>query len=116
MPMKNSNTVFQIENGTMDKFWEIWDEKGVDGLEITLQDNGYSELMQSFQNTRKMSVILLGAGIGAVLLILLFFCHMFVTKQKTRTDQRYFTHRDDRCYNRDCHWRPVYRQGSGAVE
>lgn len=85
MPMKNSNTVFQIENGTMDKFWEIWDEKGVDGLEITLQDNGYSELMQSFQNTRKMSVILLGAGIGAVLLILLFFCHMFVTKQKIRT-------------------------------
>lgn len=84
-PMKSSNTLFQIKNGTIDQFWEVWDEKGTDNLEITFQDNGYSELIQSFHNTRRMSVILLTAGIGSVLLILFFFCHMFVARQKTRT-------------------------------
>lgn len=85
MPMKDSNTIFQIENGSIDDFWEIWDKKGIDGLEITFQDNGYSELERSFENTRKMSVVLLSAGIGTTFLILIFFCHMFITKQKVRT-------------------------------
>ena len=84
-PMKPSNTIFQIENGTIDDFLAIWEEKGIDGLELAFEDNGYSELMHSFENTRKMSVILLGAGAGITLLILVFFCHMFITKQKVRT-------------------------------
>lgn len=84
-PMKGCNTSFQIENGKTDEFWELWNKQGIDNLDITFYDGGYGELEQSFQNTRKMSVVLLGAGIGTVLLILLFFCHMFVTKQKLRT-------------------------------
>lgn len=84
-PMKDSNTIFQIENGAIDDFWKIWEKNSVDGLEITFQDNGYSELERSFENTRKMSVVLLGAGIGTAFLILIFFCHMFITKQKMRT-------------------------------
>lgn len=84
-PMKEYTTVFQIENGTVDEFWDEWNKQGIDNLEITFYDNGYSALEQSFENTRKMAVVLLGAGCGMVVLILVFFCHMFVTKQKLRT-------------------------------
>lgn len=84
-PMKPSNTIFQIKNGTIDDFLAFWEEKGIDGLELTFEDNGYSQLEHCFENTRKMSVILLGAGAGTTLLILVFFCHMFITKQKVRT-------------------------------
>ena len=33
-PMKPSNTIFQIKNGTIDDFLAIWEEKGIDGLEL----------------------------------------------------------------------------------
>lgn len=84
-PMKAANTVFQLENGKVDAFWDVWNEENNDDLQITFYDKGYAALEQSFRNTRKMSVILLGAGIGTTALILLFFCHMFITKQKLRT-------------------------------
>lgn len=84
-PMKDYNTVFQLENGKIDAFWDIWNKEGSSQLKITFYDKGYSALEQSFQNTRKMSAILLSAGIGTTILILLFFCHMFIAKQKLRT-------------------------------
>lgn len=84
-PMKEYNTVFQLENGKIDAFWDVWNKQGNDELKITFYDKGFSALEQSFENTRKMSIILLGAGAGTTILILLFFCHMFITKQKLRT-------------------------------
>ena len=84
-PMKDYNTVFQLENGRIDAFWDVWNKQGSSQLKITFYDKGYSALEQSFQNTRKMSAILLSAGIGTTILILLFFCHMFIAKQKLRT-------------------------------
>lgn len=83
-PMKEYNTIFQIENGTIDEFWKVWNENGTDELEITFYDNGYEGLKQSFENTRRMSFILLGAGVGSALFILTFFCHIFVAKQGIR--------------------------------
>ena len=84
-PMKEYNTVFQIENGRIDDFGDVWNKQGIDNLKITFYDKGYSSLEQSFQNTRRMSRILLVAGVGTTLLILLFFCHIFIAKQKLRT-------------------------------
>lgn len=84
-PMKDYNTVFQLENGRIDAFWDVWNKQGSSQLKITFYDKGYSALEQSFQNTRKMSTILLSAGVGTTILILLFFCHMFIAKQKLRT-------------------------------
>lgn len=84
-PMKEYNTVFQLENGTVDEFWDLYGKSGIEGLDITIDDGGYTQVEQSFLNTGKMSVILLAAGCVASILILLFFCHMFVTKQKQRT-------------------------------
>ena len=83
-PMREFTTVFQLENGKVDTFWDIWNRQGIDNLEITFYDSGYGALEQSFRNTRKMAVILLAAGCGTVVLILLFFCQMFVSRQKLR--------------------------------
>ncbi|XCP86741.1 FtsX-like permease family protein [Roseburia hominis] len=84
-PMREYNTVFQLENGTADEFWEIYSRNKIEGLDIRIDDGGYTQVEQSFQNTRKMSVVLLVAGCITAIFILLFFCHMFVTKQKQRT-------------------------------
>ncbi len=84
-PMKGYTTLFQLENGTTDEFWEIVGENEVAGLEINIEDGGYTTLENNFQNTRKMALILLAAGTGAAALILIFFCYMFIAKQKLRT-------------------------------
>ena len=83
-PMKGYNTTFQIENGKIEEFWELWNKKGNDELEITFYDKGYSSLEQNFKNTRVLSLILFISGTSMVFLILLFFSHMFVTKQRMR--------------------------------
>lgn len=82
--MRPENTVFQIENGSVEEFIEIWSKKGTDQLEITFSSNGYEELEQSFQNMRRMSILLLGVGAGLAALLLFFFSYLFVVKQKER--------------------------------
>ncbi|MDD3921844.1 MAG: hypothetical protein PHO41_11825 [Eubacteriales bacterium] len=84
-PMKGYTTSFQIKNGTVDEFMEAWRKTGIDGLEITFYDKGYSKLEEGLNNMRNMSVAMLVAGFVAAVFILLFFCHMLITKQEKRT-------------------------------
>ena len=84
-PMKASTTSFEIPNGTIDDYMELWAKQGIDNLEIQFYDKGYSKLETGIENRRIMGYILLSGGIVVTILILLFFCHLFIAKQKERT-------------------------------
>ncbi len=83
-PMQPYNTVFEIENGKIQEFMSKLSQSGIDGLDIRFYDGGYTELAQEFKNMRNMSVILLVLGIITTILIQVFFCWMFIVKQKRR--------------------------------
>lgn len=84
-PMKAANVSFQIPNGTIERYRQLWEEHGVDGLEFRFYDKGYTRLKQDLDSMKKIAVVLMGTGIVTVLSILLFFCHLFITKQGRRT-------------------------------
>ena len=84
-PMKASTTSFEIPNGTIDDFKEQWAKQGIDNLEIQFYDKGYSKLEAGIENRKIMGYILLSGGTIVTILILLFFCHLFIAKQKERT-------------------------------
>lgn len=84
-PMKGYTTSFEIPNGTMEHWKSLWEEQGIEGLEITFYDKGYSILEAGLKRMKRMAFILLVAGAVSAVCILLFFCHMFITKQSTRT-------------------------------
>lgn len=84
-PMKAATTSFEIPNGTIDDYMELWAKKGIDNLEIKFFDRGYSKLEAGIENRKIMGYILLLGGTVVTILILLFFCHLFIAKQKERT-------------------------------
>lgn len=84
-PMMGFTTSFQIPNGTMDEYMEKFQKLGMDELKVTLYDKGYTRLKAGLDNIRNMSSILCAAGVISTVLILAFFCNLFITKQKKRT-------------------------------
>lgn len=84
-PMRAANTSFCIPNGSMKDYQELWEEHGVDGVELRFYDRGYTELQESLTGLRRISITLLAAGIVTVLLVLVFFCHLLITRQCRRT-------------------------------
>ena len=84
-PMKGETTSFQIPNGTIEEFMIAWEKYGTDELEITFYDKGYSKLKTGLDNMKHMSQLLLVVGLLMIIFILLFFSHLFITKQKMRT-------------------------------
>lgn len=84
-PMKEYNTSFQISNGTIEAYLDIWKNKNVNDIEITFFDKGFSKLEAGIENMKSLSRIFLGAGTAMVILILIFFCYLFISKQRIRT-------------------------------
>ena len=84
-PMKAANTSFRIPNGSIREYQALWEEQGVEGIELQFYDRGYTDLQDSVAGIRRISVILLAAGIVTALLVLTFFCHLFITRQCRRT-------------------------------
>lgn len=84
-PMRGFNTSFQIPNGDIEKYLTAWEKYGTDKLEITFYDKGYSQLQSGIKNMKNMSMIFFIAGVVMVLSVLIFFCHLFIAKQKRRT-------------------------------
>lgn len=84
-PMKASTTSFEISDGTIEDFKELWAKQGIDNLEIQFYDKGYSKLEAGIENRRIMGYILLSGGTVVTILILMFFCHLFIAKQRERT-------------------------------
>ncbi|MCL6458964.1 MAG: hypothetical protein K6T85_13235, partial [Gorillibacterium sp.] len=84
-PMMGYNTSFQIPNGEAERYMEAWNTRGIQDLEIKFYDKGYSKLKKGLESSKKISLVLLASGIITTLLILVFFCHLFISKQKKRT-------------------------------
>lgn len=84
-PMKPYNTSFRIPNGTIDEFMTAWEAKGIDDVEIHFYDKGYSRLEAGIKQMERMALILVGAGIVMAVLVMVFFCHLMITRQKKRT-------------------------------
>ncbi|WRS26202.1 ABC transporter permease [Oscillospiraceae bacterium MB08-C2-2] len=84
-PMMDYNTVFQIPNGTIGPFMEAWEKQGADDLEITFYDRGYTQLKEGLDKIKGVALALFVAGTFIATIILLFFCQMFIGKQKKRT-------------------------------
>ncbi|MHB8127668.1 MAG: FtsX-like permease family protein [Mobilitalea sp.] len=84
-PMMGYTTTFQIPNGSIEEYNEKFLKLGLEDLEITFYDKGYTQLKAGLDKIKSMSSILLAAGMIATVLILVFFCNMFIAKQKKRT-------------------------------
>ncbi|MDE6601127.1 MAG: hypothetical protein K2K90_02975 [Lachnospiraceae bacterium] len=86
-PMKGYTTAFRIPNGSesIENYKALWEAQGVDNVEITFYDGGYTRLEGGLKSMRNMSLILLATGIVSAVCIVIFFCHLFITKQKKRT-------------------------------
>lgn len=84
-PMRHDTTAFEIPNGQIDSFMEVWKKQGIDELEINFYDKGYTQLKEGIENRRIMAYIFLAGGGAVTLLIILFFCHLFIAKQERRT-------------------------------
>ena len=84
-PMKGYTTSFEIPNGSIDRWMELWQAQGIDGLEITFYDRGYSRLEEGLKQMERMALLLLAGGGMSAFGILVFFCHLFITKQSMRT-------------------------------
>jgi len=84
-PMKGYNTSFQIANGDIGRFTAAWDALGIDDLDIEFYDRGYTQLKAGMDTMKSIAVILLASGIAVTVLNLLFFCNLFISKQKKRT-------------------------------
>lgn len=84
-PMTDATSSFQIPNGSIDQFLENWTACGIENLELTFYDGGYSQLKAGIETMRNLSFFLLAVGVILTGLLLFFFSHMFITKQAERT-------------------------------
>lgn len=86
-PMKGYTTAFRIPNGSesIDNYKRLWEAQGIDHVEITFYDGGYTKLEGGLKNMRTMSAVLLTTGIASAVCIVVFFCHLFIAKQKKQT-------------------------------
>jgi hypothetical protein len=83
--MEGAYTSFQIPNGTIDKFMAAWAAQGIDDLEITFYDKGYSKIKAGLDEMKSMAVLMFTVGAATTLFTLVLFCHLFITKQRRRT-------------------------------
>lgn len=84
-PMHGSTTSFQIENGTIDEYMKQWSRQGVDNVEITFYDRGYTKLEAGMENMKSMARILVVMGAVMVLMVLGYFTWLFILRQGERT-------------------------------
>ena len=88
-PLKGYNTVFQIPNGSVEKYLEKWNKVAATGdgshLEISIYDKGYTQIKEGLEQIKQVAAALLVSGLLVTVLILLFFCNLFIGKQKRRT-------------------------------
>lgn len=85
--MKPAQNTFQIKNGSIAEFDAALHEALTDleGVEVTYNDNGYEDIMESLRTTWITSVLLFTVGLLAAAAILALLLYFFITKQKKRT-------------------------------
>lgn len=83
--MQGFSTSFQIPNGTIDKFMAAWEAQGVDDLDITFYDKGYSKIKAGLDEMKNMALLMFTVGAITTLFVIILFCNLFITKQRKRT-------------------------------
>ena len=84
-PMTDATSSFRIPNGSVNEFLKSRAAYGMENLEFTFYDGGYSKLKAGMDHMRNLSLFLFAAGMILTGLLLFFFSHMFITKQAERT-------------------------------
>lgn len=86
-PMSALTTSFQIPNGTIEEFDKKLHEAVPEAaaLNITYDDNGYSDVIDSINAARITATLLFGAGLLAAIAIVLLLLYFFIVKEKKRT-------------------------------
>ena len=83
--MLETTTSFQIPNGTIEAYMEKWLAQGIDDLEITFYDRGYTQLHRGLENMRRASALFLAVGGAMALVLAVFFSYVTISKNKTRS-------------------------------
>ena len=86
-PMNAKSTSFRIPNGTAEEFDKKLREAVPEAaeLEILYDDNGYTEIMGDLNRSKSIAALLLFAGVGATVSVIVLLLYFFVVKQKKRT-------------------------------
>ncbi len=86
-PMLDTNTSFQIPNGSIAEFEAAFTEAVPESslLEITYDDNGYEQVSGNLRRTKDIAVLLGAIGLLSALAIFMLLLYFFVVKQKKRT-------------------------------
>lgn len=84
-PMLGSTTSFRIENGTIQEYLEKWSRQGIDNVEITFYDGGYTEMEAGIENMKHISRILVLMGLVMTLMVMGYFTWLFIIRQGERT-------------------------------
>ena len=84
-PMLDTTTTFQIPNGSIESYMANWLQLGIDDLEITFHDQGYTKLHKGLENMKRVSAIFLVIGFVMSLALIIFFCNLFISKNIMRT-------------------------------
>ena len=81
-PMQRATTSFQIPNGTIDDYMAAYNRNVPaevrENLEITFDDNGYSQIIGGLLNMRYVAIILFAAGLLSALAILVLLLYFFI--------------------------------------
>ena len=87
--MNRYTTSFQIPNGTIDEYKTAYEQNVPESvrahLQLTFDDNGYSQIIGGLLNMRYVAIILFAAGLLSALAILVLLLYFFIVKQKKRT-------------------------------
>ncbi len=79
------NVSFEIPNGTSGLFMEKLEENGLSDLvDVTFYDGGYENIKAGLNDMFVMSVTLMAVGAVTTLAVILFFCFLFIGKQRKR--------------------------------
>lgn len=80
--MKDSNTSFQISNGSINQFMLAWEKAGIDDIVLTFYDMGYSNLQSGMANMQNLSFVLFVSGIIMMVSLLFLSAYLYITKQR----------------------------------
>ncbi len=71
--------------GSTTSYLEKWNRQGIDNVEITFYDGGYTQLEAGMENMKQISRILVVMGLVLILMVLLYFTWLFIIRQGERT-------------------------------
>lgn len=82
--LKGNMTSFQISNEDKEEFVKLWESLGIEQLDITFYDRGYSKLKVGMDNMERISFMIIIIGVVVVFFVLVLFSNIFILKEERR--------------------------------